>query len=123
MKTIFTMCAITLVAGTVMLWRTLRTPTQFGTFTGAPQTSVVDVISKPAQFIGKTIVVEGTVRQQCRTMGCFFFFVSGKNTLRVDLQEVAMNAPMREGHMARVEGQIVPYDHGYQFFASAIEFE
>lgn len=123
MKTIFTICAITLVAGTVMLWRTLRTPTQFGTFTGAPQTSVVDVISKPAQFIGKTIAVEGTVRQQCRTMGCFFFFVSGKNTLRVDLQEVAMNAPMREGHMARVEGQIVPYDHGYQFFASAVAFE
>ena len=23
----------------------------------------------------------------------------------------------------RVEGQIVPYDHGYQFLASAVEFE
>jgi hypothetical protein len=56
-------------------------------------------------------------------MGCFFFFLSGKNMLRVDLQEIAMNAPRRNGRPARVEGQIVPYGDGYQFVASAVEFE
>jgi hypothetical protein len=39
------------------------------------------------------------------------------------LQEIAMNAPRRNGHPARVEGQVVPFDHGYQFIASAVEFE
>jgi hypothetical protein len=55
-------------------------------------------------------------------MGCFFFFHSGKQSLRVDLQEVAMTAPMREGRRARVEGQLVPYGDGFQFYASAVEF-
>jgi hypothetical protein len=56
-------------------------------------------------------------------MGCFFFLRSGKGTLRVDLQEIAMKAPLREGRTARVEGQVVPYNGGYQLYASAVEFE
>jgi hypothetical protein len=56
-------------------------------------------------------------------MGCFFFFLSGKNTLRVELQDIAMNAPRRNGRPARVEGQMVPHNDGYQFLASAVEFE
>jgi hypothetical protein len=56
-------------------------------------------------------------------MGCYFFFLSGKNLLRVDLQEIAMNAPRRNGHIARVEGQLVPFDGGHQFLASSVEFE
>jgi hypothetical protein len=56
-------------------------------------------------------------------MGCFFFFRSGKSTLRVDLEEIAMNAPMKNGRRARAEGQMVPYGDGYQLWASAVEFE
>jgi len=48
--------------------------------------------------------------------------VAGEKTLRVDLEKIAMNAPMREGRPARVEGHMVPYGDGYQLFASAIEF-
>ena len=39
-------------------------------------------------------------------MGCYFFIPSGTKMLRVELQDIAMNAPMREGHQARVEGQM-----------------
>jgi hypothetical protein len=55
-------------------------------------------------------------------MGCFFFFRSGRETLRIDLQDIAMKAPMKEGHPARVEGQLVPYDGAYQLSATAVEF-
>jgi hypothetical protein len=34
-----------------------------------------------------------------------------------------MTAPMREGRQARVAGLTVPFDGGYQFSASAVEFE
>lgn len=74
-------------------------------------------------FLGKTVEIEGTIAEQCKTMGCFFFFRSGKDTLRVDLQDIAMKAPMKEGRASRVEGQIVPYNSGYQFYASAVEFK
>jgi hypothetical protein len=67
--------------------------------------------------------IEGTIVDQCETMGCYFYFRSGKSKLRVDLQDIAMHAPKHQGGKARVEGQIVPYDGGYQFSASAVEFE
>ena len=123
MRTIFTICAVTLVLGAVLVWRAVRMPSHFGTFTGAPKAEVANLIDNPKDFLHKTVGIKGTVRQQCTTMGCFFFFLSGKNMLRVELQDIAMNAPRRNGRPARVEGQIVPYDHGYQFLASAVEFE
>src|SRR5947209_6550894 len=109
MKTIFTVCFLTLVVGSVLLWRTLRLPAHYGAFTGAPKAEVVDLIDRPDDFLHKTVAVHGEVRNQCTTMGCYFFFFSGKKTLRVELAEIAMNAPRRNGHPARVEGQIVPY--------------
>lgn len=123
MKKIILICLLSAVAITALIWRAAAKPRRYGTFIAAPKAEIVKVIEEPKQFLGKTVELEGTVSEQCKAMGCFFFFRSGKETLRVDLQEVAMTAPMREGHPVRVEGQIVPYDGGYQFYASAVEFE
>jgi len=123
MRMILGLCAVTLVVGTTLIWNATRLPSHFGAFSGAPKAGVADLIDTPKDFLHKTVAIEGTVREQCTTMGCFFFFKSGKKMLRVDLQEIAMDAPRRNGHTARVEGQIVPYGDGYQFVASAVEFE
>ena len=123
MKTILILCAATLVVGAAVTWKAVRMPSHYGTFSGAPKADVADLIERPKEFLHKTVTIEGTVRQQCTTMGCFFFFFSGKDMLRVELQEIAMKAPRRNGRPARVEGQIVPYDGEYQFLASAVKFE
>ena len=123
MRTIFALCALILTGGAVLTWRMMQMPNEYGTFTGAPFTPVQELIERPRDFQGKPVRVEGTISEQCQTMGCFFFLRSPKGNLRVDLQEIAMNAPMREGHLARVEGQLVPYGTGYQLYASAIEFQ
>jgi hypothetical protein len=123
MRTIMTLCAVTLLAGSLAIWRARQLPAKFGDFTGAPEAAVADLIDRPKEFLGKTVLVTGSVRQQCKAMGCFFFFRAGEKTLRVDLEEIAMNAPKKEGHAVRVEGEIVPYRDGYQLFASAVEFE
>ncbi len=107
----------------MLLWHALRVPSRYGAFTGAPKADVADLVAHPANFLHKTVAIEGEVRRQCTTMGCYFFFLSGKNMLRVNLEDIAMHAPRREGHRARVEGQIVPLGEGHQFFASAVEFE
>jgi len=122
-KTILALCAVTVVVGAGLIWNATRLPSHFGTFSGGAKTEVTDLIERPQDFMHKNLAIEGTVREQCTTMGCYFFFKSGKKMLRVDLQEIAMNAPRRNGHSARVEGQIVPYGDGYQFVASAVEFE
>ena len=123
MRTILVLCTLTLVGGAVLLWHALRVPSRYGAFTGAPKADVAGLIVRPADFLHKTVVIEGEVRQQCTTMGCYFFFLSGKNMLRVNLEDIAMHAPRREGHRARVEGQMVPSGEGYQFIASAVEFD
>ena len=123
MKKILKLCTLILVVAAAWIWRAAAGPARFGSFTGAPKAEVAAVIADPKAYLSRTVELEGIVSEQCKSMGCYFFFRSGKNTLRVDLQEIAMTAPMREGRKARVEGQTVPYDGGYQFFASAVEFD
>ena len=123
MKTILMICALTLIAAGAAVWHATAKPARFGTFTGAQKAEVAEVIGKPAEFLHRTVEINGTVSEQCKSMGCYFFIRAGQQTLRVDLQEIAMHAPMREGHAARVEGQVVPYENGYQFYATAVEFE
>jgi uncharacterized protein YdeI (BOF family) len=121
MRKILVLCAVTAILATVIIWRAAAKPSRFGSFIGAPKAEVAALIATPKAYLGKTVEIEGTISEQCKAMGCNFFFRSGKETLRVDIQEVAMTAPMREGHLARVEGQVVPYGDGYQFYASAAE--
>jgi hypothetical protein len=123
MRTIFALCGFILVAGAVFVWRAMRMPSEYGKFTSASTVQVADLIERPKDFLGKTVAVEGVVHEQCKTMGCYFFIPSGTKSLRVDIQEVAMNAPMREGHQARVEGQLAAFNGGYQLYASAVEFK
>ena len=122
MKKILVLCAVVLLTGAVLIWRAVAAPSRFGKFTGAPRADVVALIETPKAYVGKTVLIEGTVTEQCQAMGCYFSFHSGQKSLKVDLQDVAMTAPMREGRPARVEGQILPRPDGYQFFASAVEF-
>ena len=123
MRAILALCAATLALGAFLVYRACRLPDKYGAFTGAPKAKVADLIERPREFLRKTVAVEGVVREQCTTMGCYFFFHEGRRALRVDLQEIAMNAPRRNGRRARVEGQMVPYGDGYQLYASAVEFE
>jgi hypothetical protein len=123
MKTILTLCAAVLLAGGALLYRHTRLPSSFGEFGGAPRAKVADLIERPKDYLKKTVAIEGVIREQCTSMGCFFFFHEGDKTLRVDVQEVAMTAPRRNGRVARVEGRMVPYGDGYQFYATAVKFE
>ena len=123
MKTIFGMCAVILAVGGYFLWKSMQLPTVSGTFIGAPRTEVALLVAKPKEYLEKTVLIEGQVLQQCKAMGCFFFFQVGDQQLRVDLEQIAMNAPMREGHVAKVEGHMVPFGNGYQLLATAVEFQ
>lgn len=123
MRAILALCALSLVIGTILIWQVVSLSNDYGAFIGAPKAEIADLINKPNEFLHKTVTIEGTVRQQCTTMGCYFFFLSGDKMLRVDLEQITMYAPRRNGHTAHVEGQIVPYGDGYQFVASAVEFE
>jgi len=80
-------------------------------------------VNRPQEFSGKTVSVQGIVRDQPKTMRCHFFFPARKGMLRVELNAITDNAPKREGHSAHVEGQLVPYNDGYQLYATAVAFQ
>ncbi len=124
MKAIFGICAVILVGAGLYFWKANQGPVVFGEFIGAPKVEVLDVINQPTQYMDKTVAMEGTITKQCMTMGCYFFFVDSGKEIRVELAEIAMNAPKgKNGTKAKVEGRVVPYDKAYQFSASAVEFE
>jgi hypothetical protein len=123
MKTILALCVAILAIGGFLLWRSMQLPTLFGAFTGAPRTAVIDLIERPKDYLNKTVLIEGQIREQCKAMGCFFFFHEGDKQLRVDIEQIAMNAPRREGRPARIEGQLVSFGDGYQLSATAVEFK
>lgn len=124
MKVIFAVCGLILLVGSVLFWQWMHEPVKFGEFTNAPKVEILDVIHHPQDYLHKTVSLEGIVAKQCTTMGCYFFFIIGTQELRVDLADIAMNAPKgRDGRRVRVEGRTVPYDLGYQFMASAVEFQ
>ena len=123
MKTILALCLAILAIGGFLLWRSTQEPTLFGSFQGAPKANVVDLIERPKDYLNKTVLIEGQIREQCKAMGCFFFFHVGDKQLRVDIEQIAMNAPRREGRPARIEGQLVPFGDGYQLSATAVEFK
>ena len=122
MKAILALCAAVLIGGGVLIYRSTRMPNNYGAFIGAPKVEVADLIARPKDFLRKTVFAEGIIREQCTTMGCYFFFHEGGKTLRVDVQEIAMNAPRKNGRHARVEGQMAAYGDGYQLSATAVEF-
>ena len=123
MKTIIGICIASALIVAGLIWNATRLPSEFGTFEGVQNVQVMDLISHPADFQHRNLAIQGTVREQCTTMGCYFFFLEGDKKLRVDIQDIAMNAPRKNGHIAKVEGQIIPYGDGYQFVATAVEFE
>ena len=124
MKKILTICALTVVLAAVFIWRATAKPSRFGTFTGAPkaEVAIVDCRSR-RHFWARRSRLKAPSRNNASPWAASSTFKFGKDSLRVDLQEVAMHAPMREGGAARVEGQMVPFNDGYQFYASAVEFK
>ena len=123
MKMILAVTGLSLVLGGASLWNAFRTPTTFGAFVEAPTVEVSALLERPKEFLSKTVAIEGRVTEQCKAMGCFFAIPAKQGKLRVDLQDIAMTAPRHEGGQARVEGQLVPYGDGYQFYATAVEFK
>ena len=122
MRTILALCAMILAGAAGAAWYGTRGLEGAGTFTGAPMVEVADVLERPGSFLKKTIALEGEVRYQCKATGCFFFFVAGRKQLRVDLEQIAVNAPKHEGRQARGEGQLVLYGSSFQLLATAVEF-
>lgn len=72
-------------------------------------TPVGDVVSKPSQFEGKDVVVEGKVRKACSAKGCWMELAASDKGpgMRVKFKDYAFFVPTDSaGSTARVQGTV-----------------
>ena len=124
MRYIFALCLLVLVAIGFWGYSSTNYVQHFGdAFTEAPQVQVKSVLTKPEDYLGKRVTLAGEVADQCPSSGCFFYFYSGKEKLRIELGELGASLPQREGSTAKVEGELVAHGDSFQFIGSAVAFE
>ena len=76
------------------------------TLSDAPITSV-DLLKNPAQFDGKTILVEGRVADVCQKAGCWLVLAEGDKSIRVRTKAHRfVVAKDGSGKTARIEGLV-----------------
>ncbi len=84
--------------------------TQYGeALTLTDTTLVSDIMARPASYVGKTVLVAGTVVEVCEMRGCWLELASDKEfeRIRVKVEDGVIIFPMSaRGHRAVVEGVV-----------------
>lgn len=78
---------------------------------GAPSVKLADVLAKPQEHDGKTVLVEGQVRKACEKKGCWMELASSADSkspgVRVTFKDYGFFVPLDSaGSAARVEGVV-----------------
>lgn len=78
------------------------------------KTNISEIIEKPESFVGKKVLVEGTVVNVCAKRGCWIELASEKEfeTIRVKVQDGVIVFPMEaKGKKALVEGEVYSFNY------------
>lgn len=78
---------------------------------GAPAVKLADLLAKPQEQDGKTVLLEGQVRKACERKGCWMELATSKDAkgpgVRVTFKDYGFFVPLDSaGSMARVEGVV-----------------
>jgi hypothetical protein len=82
--------------------------------TSTEKTNISEIIDKPESFVGKKVLVEGTVVNVCAKRGCWIELASDKEfeTIRVKVQDGVIVFPMEaKGKKALVEGEVYSFEY------------
>lgn len=78
------------------------------------KTEISNIIANPDAFVGKKVLVEGTVVNVCEKRGCWIELASNKEfeSIRVKVQDGVIVFPMEaKGKTALVEGEVYSFDY------------
>lgn len=86
------------------------------------------LLAQPDSYDGRTLVVEGTVKDVCQNKGCWLTIVSGDREMRVRFKDYAFFVPKDcTGSTARLEGtfaiEMVPVDEARHYLEDAGKHE
>lgn len=78
------------------------------------KTKISKIVENPENYVGKKVLVEGTVVNVCKKRGCWIELASDKEfeTIRVKVQDGVIVFPMEaKGKTAVVEGEVYSFDY------------
>lgn len=78
------------------------------------KTKISEILASPQDFVGKKVLVEGTVVNVCKKRGCWIELSSDKEfeSIRVKVQDGVIVFPVEaKGKRATVEGEVYSFDY------------
>jgi len=78
------------------------------------KTRISDILSDPESYVGKTVLVEGTVIKVCAKRGCWIELSSDKEfeTIRIKVKDGEIVFPMEtSGKTALVQGEVYSFTY------------
>ena len=81
-------------------------PAGFGEpLSGGDPTRIVDIMSSPLLYNGRTVTVEGKIVRECPT-GCWLDLADDSGVLYIDLNPSGFAIPQKVGRKAIIEGEV-----------------
>ncbi len=69
--------------------------------------SIKDALSRPEDYEGKTVVLEGEVSSVCEMKGCWMYVSDGVNEIRVNFKDYSFFVPYDSpGKKVKIQGKI-----------------
>ncbi|HVF90290.1 MAG TPA: DUF4920 domain-containing protein [Blastocatellia bacterium] len=76
-------------------------------FTGAPKVKLADAVSDAEKYAGKTVKIEGEIRDVCQMKGCWLVVTDGEKHIRVTFKDYGFFVPKEStGKKVVLEGVI-----------------
>jgi hypothetical protein len=68
-------------------------------------TGVGDILGKSADYVGKTVMIEGKITQECGS-GCWFNLSDSSGVIYIDITPNNLTIPQKVGSKAKVTGVV-----------------
>jgi hypothetical protein len=68
-------------------------------------TGIGDILNKSADYVGKTVMIEGKITQECGS-GCWFNLADESGIIYIDIAPSNLTIPQKVGSKARVTGVV-----------------
>lgn len=103
---LFVLAAVWLAAAPVFAYQSSNK--HFGApFTDAKKVKLADALANVDKFDGKTVKIEGEVKDVCQTKGCWLVVTDGKREMRVSFKDYSFFVPKDSaGKKVTLEGVI-----------------
>jgi len=88
----------------------------------APTVTVQEVLGSPEKFEGKTVSLEGEIKEVCPS-GCWFFVENENTELYVNIGPSGFAIPNKTGHKVKVEGEIKNHKGTMMLIGKGVEIK